>query len=118
MFGDTITLTVAGNAKVLNKINQDNYGSEYYLRSSTEMFRLRIRHTQSTKAGQPVTDRHNVEFTQTIFADGDDDQIVDKAYFVMEQFQNEPSVALMAALATWATASTNAALVKLTNLES
>jgi hypothetical protein len=68
-FGATITLTSNSVAKVLNRINQDSYGSEYLLKTTTESWRLKIRHT--AEAPQPNgtrLDRHNVELTHTIFS--------------------------------------------------
>lgn len=38
-FGATITITVNGVAKALNRINQDGYTSEYYLREATMEWR-------------------------------------------------------------------------------
>lgn len=57
-----------GTAKTLPKINQDAYGSEYLLREATQEFRVRIRHSkESTASGQLPMERHNVEFTQTVY---------------------------------------------------
>lgn len=68
-FGSTATITINAVAKVLNRINQDNYGSEYYLRSTTEDYRMKIRHSkESPQADGRVMDRHNVEITHTVFA--------------------------------------------------
>lgn len=68
MFADTITITINSVAKVLNRINQDGYSSEYYLRGSADEFRLRIRNTQYTdKVTGRAVDRHTVELTQTVF---------------------------------------------------
>ncbi len=50
MLANTLTLTVNSVAKVLTRINQDNYGSEYRLLSATERYTLKIRH-QSQKTG-------------------------------------------------------------------
>lgn len=69
MFGDTITITVNAVAKVLNRINQDQYGSEYFLRGTADEYRLRIRHSSYTdKARGVLVDRHNVELVQTVYA--------------------------------------------------
>jgi hypothetical protein len=68
-FGATLTITVNAVAKVLNRINQDNYGSEYYLRSSTDEYRVKIRHSkESPLSDGRQFDRHNVEVTHTVFA--------------------------------------------------
>lgn len=69
MFSDTITVTINAVAKVLTRINQDKYSSEYYLRSAVDEFRMRIRHSSYSdklRVGK-VIDRHNVELIQTIF---------------------------------------------------
>jgi bifunctional N-acetylglucosamine-1-phosphate-uridyltransferase/glucosamine-1-phosphate-acetyltransferase GlmU-like protein len=69
MIGDTLTVTYNSVAKVLNKINQDNYTSEFYLRDALEDYRVKVRHsTESVKAGQPVYERHQVDLTRTVFA--------------------------------------------------
>lgn len=67
MFADTLTFTVNGVAKVLNRINQDKYSSEYYLRGTVDEFRANIRHTSYVDKRGKKVDRHNVEFIQTVF---------------------------------------------------
>lgn len=67
-FADTLTITINSVAKVLNRINQDQYSSEYFLRGTTEEFRLKIRHTSYTNSVTgKLTDRHNVELVQTVY---------------------------------------------------
>lgn len=66
MLGDTLTMTLGGSggtAKVLQRINQDGYTSEYYLRESTQEFRAKVSHSKNG-----TRDRHFVEFKQTVFA--------------------------------------------------
>jgi hypothetical protein len=59
-FGATITLTVNAVAKVLNRINQDNYGSEYSLESALDTWNLRIRHSvDKPDSDGMVMKRHN-----------------------------------------------------------
>jgi isocitrate dehydrogenase len=68
MFSDTITITINSVAKVLNRINQDGYSSEYLLKTSTDQFALRLRNSSYTdKTRGKVIDRHNVELVQTIY---------------------------------------------------
>jgi len=68
MFADTITVTINSVAKVLNRINQDGYSSEYFLRSSTDDFRLRLRNsTYNDKTRGVKVDRHNIELIHTIY---------------------------------------------------
>ncbi|DAD52253.1 coat protein [ssRNA phage SRR6960507_12] len=66
-----LVVTVNGAAKNLPRINQDSYGSEYYLEETSQSFRVKIRHSKETPRKDGVQyDRHNVELTQTIFAVG------------------------------------------------
>lgn len=66
----SITITVDGVDKVLTKINQDSYASEFALRETTGEYRAKIRHTSyldSKRAGAKV-ERHNMELIHTVFA--------------------------------------------------
>jgi hypothetical protein len=68
MFADTLTITINSVAKVLTRINQDGYASEYLLRTSTEQFSLKLRNSQYTDKTRAVkVDRHNIELVQTVF---------------------------------------------------
>lgn len=59
-FGATLTITVNAIAKVLNRINQDNYGSEYSLITATDSWNLKIRHSQDKPDSDGMTMlRHN-----------------------------------------------------------
>lgn len=83
MFADPLTITVNSVAKAMVKINQDSYSSEYLLREATQEWRLKIRHSSSLdKLTGKTVDRHNVEFTQTVYATGAVAQIVRKVYLV------------------------------------
>lgn len=69
MFGNTISLTFNGTAYVLNRINQDNYGSEYSLAISGQSFNLKIRHTKEASNGSSVAMvRHNVLLKHIVYA--------------------------------------------------
>jgi hypothetical protein len=117
MFSNTIVLTVASVAKTLVKINQDSYASEYLLRDTLDSYRLQIRHSNA-KRGSLSVDRHNVELVHTVYATATTPEIVRKAYLVFEQDKADSVVNEVAALAAWLTASTNAAMVSLSNWES
>lgn len=86
MFSDTITITINAVPKILNRINQDGYSSEYFLREATGDFRLKIRNTSYTDKQRGVSvDRHNCELVQNIFpASVDLPNTVLKSYFVFE----------------------------------
>jgi hypothetical protein len=65
-------------------VNQDSYGSEYLLREATQEFRVRIRHSKETPAvGQKPLERHNVEFTQTVYGTSGDPDTVRQVYVVV-----------------------------------
>lgn len=123
MFADPQTLTVNAVAKNLVRINQDKFSSEYLLRSTTNEFRLKIRNqSYLDKARNVMIDRHNVEFTETVFPVAPATlSTVRKTYFVVENQQGDtladPTYDA-AALFAWATASTNANITKLMNFES
>lgn len=85
--GDTLTITLGGSggtAKVLKKINQDGYTSEYYLPETNSSFRAKVRHTkESVKPNQVQYERHNVEFTETVYTSGNTPEFVRQAYVVI-----------------------------------
>jgi len=90
MFADPITINSV--AKALVKINQDQYGSEYFLREATQEFRLKIRNTSYKPAGSlQLTDRHNFEFVNTVYATATVPAIVRKIYSVFENSRNDTS---------------------------
>lgn len=91
MFADPQTLTVNAVAKNLVRINQDKFSSEYLLRSTTNEFRLKIRNqSYLDKARNVMIDRHNVEFTETVFPVAPATlSTVRKTYFVVENQQGD-----------------------------
>lgn len=124
MFADPQTLTVDSVAKALNRIGSGNGTFEYYLGSDTDEFRLNVRQTSYTdkkRQGVKIM-RHNVEFVHTVFPVAPATlSTVRKAYVVFENQQGdalEESVNVASALLTWLTATSNANLTKMVNLES
>lgn len=91
MFADTITVTINAVAKVLNRINQDGYSSEYFLRGSLDEFRLKLRHTNYTnKDTGKVIDRHNAELVQTVYPVAPSTvPVIRKAYTVLENERSD-----------------------------
>lgn len=68
-FAATITLTLNAVAKVLNRVNQDNFGSVYSLKSATESIVMQIRHSvDSADASGTKMDRHNIYVERIIYA--------------------------------------------------
>jgi hypothetical protein len=121
-FADTITITINSVAKVLNRINQDGYSSEYLLKETTGSFRLKIRNSTYKAASGRLMDRHNVEFTQTIYAVSPATiNMVRKSYSVIENDQTDLAAdVLLYNLGFFAffTASSGANITKLLNFES
>lgn len=70
MIGDTLTLTRDGTSLVLSKINQDSYGAEYLLRDALQSHTVLIRHQKESpaKATGIQYERHNVQYTRTVYA--------------------------------------------------
>lgn len=67
MLANTLTVTINSVAKVLTRINQDGYASEYRLEDATEKLVLKIRNT-TEKSGSYTLNRHNVQLDWTIWA--------------------------------------------------
>lgn len=67
MFANTLTLTIDGAAKVLNRVNQDNFGSTYQLKSGTEKIDMQIRHSVDKLPAGNVN-RHNIFVEMVVFA--------------------------------------------------
>ncbi len=89
-FGTTATITVNAVAKVLNRINQDNYGSEYFLRTTTESYRMKIRHSKmSPEKSGIVRDQHNIEVTHTVFGIAGAADTVRQSYIVTRLAEND-----------------------------
>jgi hypothetical protein len=120
MLGNTLTIPQAGGDKVLVKISEQNYSSEYLLRNTLDEYRARIRHTKvgPTTARPYEADRHNFEIVHTIFQAGDVPQYERKFYFVIETKPGDTATALADAVADLMILSTNAFLVSLNGWES
>lgn len=89
-FGATLTVSVNAVNKVLNRINQDNYGSEYFLRTATDSYRAKIRHAKESPAADGTKlDRHNVELVHTIFGTSGAKDTVRTAYIVLRVPEND-----------------------------
>ena len=68
MLANTITLTVNTVDKVLARISESpKDGSNYLLKSATEKFQMKIRHSTGSRGGV-VLNRHNIYVEHTTFA--------------------------------------------------
>lgn len=71
MFANTLSITIGtDSARVLTRVNQDDYSSVYRLASATEFCELVIRNSTASESGR-VYDRHNAELRLTTYASAD-----------------------------------------------
>lgn len=104
MLANTLTVTINSVAKVLTRVNQDNFSSQYQLVSATEKLVLKIRNSTEKSAGY-IYDRHNVELSWLIFATS---TVLEQHYVASQTFKtrsianNDPAVLVqeVAGLAT------------------
>jgi len=123
MFADPQTVTVNAVARILSRINQDKYSSEYRLLLADREIRFNIRNTTYLDKKRVVTlNRHNIEIIETVFPVAPaTTSIVRKAYMVVENQLGDTltdPVNLASGLCSWLTATSNANLTKLMNSES
>lgn len=107
--GSSIVLPLSSGSVTLQKINQDNYASEFFYKDSTHQYQLRIRHSESKQDGV-IYDRHNVELVETIFATPTVPEYRRKTYFVIEQLPADVSVVNTDGLFDYGIAASNAFL--------
>jgi hypothetical protein len=90
----SISLTINGAAKILKRINQDNFGAQYYLHEQTEEYTVNIRHSkESLMADGRQFDRHNVELIHTIFATETSPAVTRSVYTVFRNVRSDDYVA-------------------------
>jgi len=118
MFADPSRITINAINKDLNRINQDSYGSEYFLREATQELQMKIRNTSYTSKAGALVDRHNIEVIQTIYATADAAAIVRKAYTVFENYRSDTDAGLLQFLNGFVAFATSANIQKLLNRES
>lgn len=119
MLGDTLVLPLSSGNITVKKINQDNYSSEYLYRTSTEEYRVRVRHSKTgASSTRESYDRHNFEATHTTFAAGDVAEYHVKFYFVIECKPGNTSVVLADGVCDLAIATSDALITQLLGWES
>jgi len=99
-----ITITVNAIAKVLPRINQDNYGSVYRLKEADDEWQLTIRHSYEGKPGPLQMERHNVDFVHTRFVGTDRTPVVTQTYTIMRNpraYDPVDTTNIAKALAVW-----------------
>jgi hypothetical protein len=120
MFADTLTVTINAVAKVMTRINQDKYSSEYLLRDTLSEFRLQIRNSSyKNKVTGKSMDRHNVELVETVYAVAPAIvPTIRKAYTVFENERSDPLTASFNFNKGFAAFFSDANITKLVNGES
>ncbi|DAD52820.1 coat protein [ssRNA phage SRR7976357_12] len=112
-FPATITLTVNAVAKVLNRVNQDSYGSEYSLIDTLDSWNLKIRHTEDSPDGDGlVMRRHNVFVEHVVYPTPTALMQKDTVSLVMRQDKNHgptDMINICKAVNVWLGAATNIA---------
>lgn len=120
-FPDTITVTINAVARILTRVKDDGYSSEYRLRvPGTDEFRLFIRNTSYTdKATSRVVDRHAIEFSHTVLPVAPAvTPTIRKAYTVVENHQVDTIVDPVKMTAGFLAFLSEANLTKILNFES
>lgn len=113
MFPGTITLTIDAVPFVLNRVNQDGYGSEYQYNGALSSLSLKIRHSVDKVDSDGVTmKRHNVFIERVVYPTVTTAMLKDTFTFTLRhgQYQDPAEAADLAAAAnTWIGTSTNLA---------
>lgn len=111
MFPATITLTIDAVPFVLNRVNQDGYGSEYQYNGALSSIALKIRHSTDNVDKDGLTmKRHNVFIERVVYPTATTALVKETFTFTMRngQYQDPADVANLAAAAhTWLGTSTN-----------
>lgn len=120
-FPDTITITINAVARILTRVKDDGYSSEYRLRiSGTDEFRLFIRNTSYTdKSSGRLVDRHAIEFNHVVLPVAPAVvPTVRKVYTVLENQQLDSLVDPVKMAVGFLAFLTEANLTKIVNFES
>ncbi len=84
-FGATYTVTINAVAKVLNRIKDGDFFSEYRLLETTGMWGVFIKHSEYVNATTKETYyRHNLELRHTLYANGTTPERVRRSYLVYD----------------------------------
>ncbi len=120
-FPDTISITINSVAKVLIRIKDDGYGSEYRLRNANvDEFRLLLKNSSYSDSKTKVAyDRHSAELTHTVLPVAPAvNPTIRKMYAVLENQQVDTVVDPAKFGAGFVAFLTEANLTKLLNFES
>jgi len=84
-FSATFTWTINAVAKILNRVKEMDYASEYRLYETDGMYQVFIRHNDRVDPVSKETYlRHNLEFRHIIYASGSTPERTNKYFFVYD----------------------------------
>lgn len=113
MFAATITLTINAVAHVLNRVNQDAFGSEYRYSGTLSSITMKIRHTtDSADSDGLLMLRHNVFVERVIYPTATELLKKETTTFTLRGGSREDPVLtsqLGSAVVTWLNTGTNVA---------
>lgn len=120
MFADPAVVTINGVAKNLIRIRQDQYSSEYKLRSADDELRLNIRNTSYLDKKRKIDiDRHNVEMIHEVFPVAPaTTSVIRKVYVVFENQKGDTLTDPQHVVSGLLAFLTSGNITKLMNLES
>lgn len=108
MLGNTIALTISGVTKTLTLVNSGkDYSAEYSLIESTGEYRAFVRHSTQKYEGVE-TKRHNMEVIAITYATSTTPKIVQRTSTSWNQVPGYTAVPLVAGIAGFLTATSNA----------
>jgi hypothetical protein len=92
-FAKPLVLDYGGAAtKSLPVINQDSYGTEYFLKETTQEFRVKIRNSnENLQSDGTRFVRHNVDFTRVVYATPTTLRIEQQVYLVFRHKDSDDS---------------------------
>lgn len=97
-WGTTKVVTINSIAMTLNRVNNDNHGSDWEYYGATESLVMRIRHSVDAprKDTGVVNRRHFLDITHTIYATSTVAQIVRTwGYTIVHPKNDDPAAALL-----------------------
>lgn len=117
-YADPLVVTINAVAKSLPKVEFDKRSSVYFLREATQEFQMKIRNTSYVGPSGLTVDRHNLEFTQQIYATLTAAAISRKVYVTFDNNRSDTDAGLLQTLVGFVGVLTSANLQKSLNGES
>ena len=117
-YADPLVVTINAVAKSLPRVEFDKRSSVYFLREALQEFQMKVRNTEYMTPKGVKVDRHNLEFTQTIYATVTTAAVVRKIYVTFDNNRSDTDAGLLQSLVGFVGVLTPANLQKSLNGES